>query len=336
LKWLSLNKSKFYNWQQREGRENQHNNKIPRKHWLLAWEIAAIINFRRLHLDEGYRRLTYMMLDQNIVAVSPTSVYRVLKREGLLFTQWRHQKAKGNGFTQPLGPHQHWHLDISYINFQRTFVYLVALIDGYSRYVVHHELRLSVESLDVEILMERALLKFSGQKPILITDNGPQFKAKEFKEYLQLVGITHRKTRFYYPQSNGKVERFFQSYKNESHFKHSYFNLDELRNKLNEYIFIYNTRRLHSSLGYITPQDMLNGNQQTIFSERRYKLSVALQNRIKANLTHGNVFPLAKNITRSEDQNQGRAQRDEVCLDFDRSGAYIEKPRELRVSDQQT
>jgi transposase InsO family protein len=281
LKWLSLSSSKFYNWKQRQETENQHNSSLPKSNWLLAWEIAAIIQYRLEHLDEGYRRLCFMMLDENIVAASPSSVYRVLKRENLLATPWRHHKAKGSGFVQPLKPHEHWHLDVSYINFKNTFVYLVALIDGYSRYIVHYELRLSVEALDIEILLERARLKFPGVKPILITDNGPQFIAKEFKGYLQLSGITHRKTRFFYPQSNGKIERFFQSCKNESTRKQSYINLDDLKKQLEDYISNYNRLRLHSSIGYVTPLDMLNGKQKMIFAQRHEKIKVARENRFK-------------------------------------------------------
>lgn len=274
-------------------------------------------------MEEGYRRLTYMMLDENVVAVSPASTYRILKREGLLASVWHHQMTKGSGFQQPIAPHEHWHMDISYINFKGSFVYLVALIDGFSRYIVHYGLRLSVEALDIEILVERARLKYPGVKPIVITDNGPQFKAKEFKNYLQEVGITHRRTRFFYPQSNGKIERFFQSCKNEATRKQSYINLHDLEKQINEYIFNYNQRRLHSSLGYITPLAMLQGRQKIIFSERKEKLRIARENRKQKRKRNESqtVFPLAKNDSRSEEQNQGRAQRDEVCLDFVRSEA---------------
>ena len=208
---LDIQPSKYYNWQKRRHLDTQHNGHIPKLHWLLDWEVKEIIKYRRTHMDEGYRRLTYMMLDENIVAVSPSSVYRVLKRYNLLLTAWRHEKAKGSGFNQPIEPHQHWHLDISYINYKGTFVFLAALIDGYSRFIVHHEIKTSFEALDIEIMMERAREKYPGEEPVLITDNGPQFIAKEFGLYLQNVGITHRKTRFYYPQSNGKIERFFQT-----------------------------------------------------------------------------------------------------------------------------
>lgn len=247
---------------------------------MLAWEIAAIIAFKHLHFDEGYRRLTYMMLDQNVVAVSPTTVYRVLKRENLLCTQWCHKRAKGSGFSQPVRPHEHWHLDIAYINFKGTFVYLVILIDGYSRYIVHHEVKLSVEALDIEIMMERALAKFPGVKPILITDNGPQFIAHDFKDYLKMAGITHRRTRFFYPQSNGKVERVIQTTRNEAVRRFSFVDLEDLISQIQWYVTDYNEHRLHSAIGYITPIDMLNGKQNAIFKQRIEKLNIARKNRL--------------------------------------------------------
>jgi len=280
LKFISLPISKYYDWKNRNNKENQHHVNIPKAHWLLPWESDAIIEYRSKHMEEGYRRLCFMMLDENVVAVSPASVYRVLLKAGLLLIKWRHQKAKGSGFNQPTQPHQHWHLDISYINFKGTFVYLVALIDGYSRFVVHYKIKLSVEALDIEILLERAKEKFSGVTPDLITDNGPQFVAKELKLYLQFVGITHRKTRFFYPQSNGKIERFYQTCKNESIRKNSFLNLDDLKQQLETFINYYNYQRLHSSIGYITPWNMLQGNQQQILSERREKLMLASENRV--------------------------------------------------------
>lgn len=281
LKSISLPINKYYDWNNRKNKENQHNSNLPKAHWLLPWEVNAIIQYRSKHFEEGYRRLCFMMLDENVVAVSPSSIYRVLFNAGLLLKKWRHQKAKGSGFNQPAKPHQHWHLDISFINFKGTFVYLVALLDGYSRFVVHYEIKLSVESLDIEIMLERALEKFPGVKPILITDNGPQFIAKELKLYLQFSGITHRKTRFFYPQSNGKIERFYQTCKNETIRKNSFLNLDELKQQLEIYIQYYNYQRLHSSIGYITPWDMLLGNQKQIVTERMVKLTLASKNRIK-------------------------------------------------------
>lgn len=304
LKHLEIKPSKYFSWRKAADRESVHNGHLPKSHWLLNREIAAIVAYRRRHMDEGYRRLTYMMLDEGGVAVSPSSVYRVLKHYNLLQSAWRHAKTKGSGFHQPTRPHEHWHLDISYINFKGTFVFLAALIDGYSRFIVHYELRLSFEAIDVEIMMERARQKHPGENPALITDNGPQFIAKEFGRYLQQVEITHRRTRFFYPQSNGKVERFFQTCKQEAVRRQSYLSLDDLKRQIDEYINRYNHNRLHSALGYIAPADMLDGRQADIFNARRQKLLAAKENR-KRQRTETTVFPLpTKNITRSEEQSQ--------------------------------
>ena len=82
-----------------------------------------------------------MMLDADVVAVSPSSVYRVLRDAGLMKTAQRQTSLKGKGFQQPLRPHEHWHVDVSYINIAGTFFYLCSLLDGYSRFIVHWEIR---------------------------------------------------------------------------------------------------------------------------------------------------------------------------------------------------
>lgn len=89
---------------------------MPRDHWLEPWERQAIVDFARTHPRDGYRRLTFMMLDRDVVAVSPSSVYRVLAKAGLLRPWAATPTKKGTGFVQPLGPHEHWHTDVSYLN----------------------------------------------------------------------------------------------------------------------------------------------------------------------------------------------------------------------------
>lgn len=122
-----------------------------------------------------------MMLDQDVVAVSPSSVYRVLKNEGLLQRWNRKPSSKGQGFKGPSQPHEYWHIDVSYLNIKGTFYYLCGVLDGYSRYIVHWEIRESMTESDVEIILQRAREKFPKAHPRIISDNGPQFIAKDFK-----------------------------------------------------------------------------------------------------------------------------------------------------------
>lgn len=279
MQWIGIGSSKFHSWKQRYGKANEHNGLVPRDHWLEAWEKLAIVAFHTEHSTEGYRRLTYLMMDQDVVAVSPATVYRVLKIEGC-FERWNVQKtSKGQGFQQPLVPHEHWHVDISYVNVCGTFYYLISVLDGCSRYLVHWELRESMTEADVEITLQRAKEAFPDARPRIITDNGPQFIAKDFKEFIRLSGMTHVRTSPYYPQSNGKIERWHQTIKQDCIRPNVPLSLEEAQRLVERFVDDYNHRRLHSALGYVTPADKLAGREQAIFDERDRKLAEARERR---------------------------------------------------------
>jgi transposase InsO family protein len=241
LRWTGLSTSKYHQWKRRYGKINAHNGKIPREWWLEDWEKRAIVDFHDKNPLEGYRRLCFMMLDEDIVAVSPATVYRVLKSAGRLERKNPKQSQKGNGFNQPLKPHQHWHVDISYINAGGTFFYLITVLDGYSRYIVHHELRESMTEVDVEIVCQAALEKHSGVTPRIISDNGPQFIAGDFKKFVRHSGMTHVRTSPYYPQSNGKLERWHGSLKRETIRPNSPRNAEEATKCIEDYVRHYNS-----------------------------------------------------------------------------------------------
>jgi putative transposase len=264
---------------QRYGKVNEHNGKIPRDHWLEDWEREAIIRFHSEHPLEGYRRLTFMMLDLNIVAVSPASTWRVLRKEGLL-TRWRRGASKkGTGFHQPSAPHEHWHIDVSYINIRGTFYYLCSVLDGYSRFIIHWEIRESMTEGDVEIILQRARELFPDAKPRIISDNGPQFIAKDFKEFIRIAGMTHVRISPGYPQSNGKIERWHGSLKSECIRPEVPLCLEDARRTVGHYVGHYNEVRLHSAIGYITPRDKLQGKELEIFGERDRRLEAAREER---------------------------------------------------------
>jgi len=251
VNWVGITRSKFYDWQFRYGKVNEHNTWIPRDFWLTDAERQAIIDYYLNNPLEGYRRLTYMMMDEDIVAVSPSSVYRVLLNAGLLNRWNRTQSKKGTGFTQPLKPHEHWHIDISYINISGTFYYMCSILDGFSRYIVHWDIRESMTESDVEIILQRAREKFPDAQPRIISDNGPQFVAKDFKEFIRISGMTHVKTSPYYPQSNGKLERYHKTIKSTCIRVRTPLSMADAIRIVTEFVEHYNNRRLHSAIGYI-------------------------------------------------------------------------------------
>jgi len=225
-----------------------------------------------------------MMLDDDIVAVSPSTVYRVLKAAGRLDRKSVSSSAKGNGFKQPKKPHAHWHVDILYINVGGTFYYLITVLDGYSRYIVHFDLRESMTEVDVEIVCQAALEKHPGVKPRIISDNGPQFIAKDFKSFIRFSGMTHVTTSPYYPQSNGKLEHFHETIKKECIRSACARNYEEAVRQISTYVKHYNEVRLRSAMGYITPADCLCGLGDQFHAERDRKLEEArARRRTKSN-----------------------------------------------------
>jgi putative transposase len=279
VRWLEISRSKYYDWKKRYGMVNEHNGLIPRDWWLEAWEKDAIIHYFIKHPTDGYRRLTYMMIDENVVAASPATVYRVLKSANLLGTPRPQASLKGTGFQQPLKAHEHWHTDVTYLNLGGTFYYLCSLLDGFSRYIVHHEIRESMTARDVEIILQRAREMFPNATPRIISDNGPQFISKDFKEFIRLSGMTHVRTSPFYPQSNGKQERMQGLIKQECIRPKCPQSLDEAKKMVAQYVEHYNKMRLHSAIGYIAPINMLQGRQKEIHQEREEKLTAARDKR---------------------------------------------------------
>ena len=272
---IGLSPGKYYEWKRRYGKVNEHNQDVPRDHWLEDWEKRAIISFFREHPEVGYRRLTYMMLDADIVAVSPATTYNVLRQAGLMGRRQVPPSRKGRGFKQPSTPHQHWHVDLAYLNIAGTFYYLCTVLDGFSRSVVHWEIREQMKEQDVEIVLQRAKENVPHARPRIITDNGPQFIARDFKSFIKLSGMTHVRTSPFYPQSNGKIERWHQSLKKECVRPKSPTSLGEARRLVSQFVKHYNTQRLHSGIGYITPVDQLVGNAPAIFARRQKRLELA-------------------------------------------------------------
>lgn len=275
MRWLGVARGKFASWVARYGKANEHNALVPRDHWIEPDERTRILDFHAKNSLEGYRRLTFMMLDQDIVAVSPSTTYRVLAAAGVIDRWNKTPSKKGTGFVQPMRPHEHWHVDIAYLNILGTFYYLCSVLDGASRAIVHHEIREAMKEADVELILQRAREKYPEARPRVISDNGPQFIARDFKEFIRLAGMDHVRTSPYYPQSNGKIERWHKTLKHDVIRVRPPESIDHARRLVAEFVEHYNGVRLHSAIGYITPNDSLAGRAEEIWAERDRKLEAA-------------------------------------------------------------
>jgi len=290
LFWLGLSPRKFNCWKHRYSKANEHNAMIPRDHWIEPQERTAIEAFAGQYPLEGYRRLTFMMLDRDVAAVSPATTYRVLKSAGIIGTRHVPPSSKGKGFLQPLAPHEHWHVDFSYLNIGGTFYYLCSVLDGCSRAILAWDIRPQMKEADAELVIQRAREAYPEARPRIITDNGAQFVAKDFKEFIRLWQTSHVFTSPHYPQSNGKLERYHRTLKEQAIRPKTPLSLEDAKRIVGEFIEHYNQTRLHSAIGYIVPADRLRGAHTAIFAARDKKLENArAQRKIKRQQHHAQV-----------------------------------------------
>jgi putative transposase len=132
-----------------------------------------------------------------------------------------------------------------------------------------------MKEAEVATIIQRAREQYPGERPRIISDNGPQFVARDFKDFIRICGMTHVRTSLYYPQSNGKIERWFKTLKRECIRITTPLTLEDARRLVAEFVDSYNRVRLHSAIAYITPTDKLGGRAEAIWSARREKLARA-------------------------------------------------------------
>jgi transposase InsO family protein len=283
LRHLSLTKSRYYEWKRRE-EEALLDDLVPgaraSPHALLEEEKAAVITYALSHPKDGYRRLAWMMVDEDVAYVSPSSVYRILRDADLLY-RWKRSERGGKAPPEPTAPNQRWHTDLMYLRIEDSRYFLVTVLDAYSRYVVHWDLLTTMTAADVRVVIQDAVEKM-GVSPEIVTDNGTQFTAKDFKELVRDFQLEHIRIRTYHPESNGKLERFHRSTREELG-EVELGNLSKAREIIGRWVEYYNGNRLHASLNYLPPAEYWEGEPERKLEERRQKLEKGRQARERIN-----------------------------------------------------
>jgi putative transposase len=271
LSELGLPKSTFYRWRRQiepKDRARPWNRITPN-------EERRILAIAREFPELSSRQLSAWITDNEGFAVSESTVYRILRREGLVKRQEFQIEAAKEYHTKTARPHQMWATDASYFRVVGWgYYYLVTVMDDYSRFILGWKLQkdMSADSL-IEVVQEAVDATGMTDVPItdrtkLLSDNGSGYISRAFRDYLHLVGIGHIRSAPFHPQTNGKVERYQQSLKKQVN-QLPYELPSELEKAIADFVDYYNYRRYHKSLCDVTPADVLYGRKDQILYHRR-------------------------------------------------------------------
>jgi transposase InsO family protein len=254
---------------------------------ILDEELERVVSFRLSDEENrslGYRKLTWKMVDDDIVYLSESSVYRILRSFKLLGRFFKENDGALKEYeNKPLYVHHHWHTDIAYVIVSGIHYYLIFMLDGYSRYLLHWELMTDMAKISVEIFIQRTIDSYPEAEPMVIHDNGSQFISHDFKRILFENNCKDVPTRLKHPETNGKAERFVGLVRNEALRPNSPSYYSEAERVIGNFVDEYNNNRYHAGIGYLKPVDVFNGMGQIILAERQRKLKEARQKRFKIN-----------------------------------------------------
>jgi putative transposase len=277
---LGVPKSSYYRWRRGQYAENQ------RRPWnrITPEEEDKVLVVAREYPNLSSRQLSVWITDNRGFAVSESTVYRILRREGLVKRQETQLMAAKEYHTKTTRPHQMWATDASYFRVVGWgYYYLVTVMDDYSRFILAWKLQkdMSANSL-IEVVQEAVDATGMTDVPVedrtrLLSDNGAGYVSRAFRDYLQLVGIGHILAAPYHPQTNGKVERYQQSLKREVN-QLPYEVPSQLEQSISAFVDYYNYRRYHKALGNVTPADVLYGRREEIL-QRRKEVQISTINR---------------------------------------------------------
>jgi hypothetical protein len=283
---LGLSKSTYYRWLKRQAegrlRDKKGGSSIP---WnkLKPDEEAKILSRARESPELSSRQLALGMIDDERWYVSESTVFRILKREGLI------KPAEVIGFKagkeyhrKTKRPNELWATDCAHLKVvDWGWYYLVTVMDDYSRFILAWELKSDMAAGSLIDVIQKAV-DVTGMtdvpvedRTMLLSDNGAGYLSRQFGEYLRLVGVRHIVASPYHPQTNGKIERYHRSIKGELGLV-PYEMPSELEKAIAAFIEYYNYRRYHEGLGNVTPYDVYMGCHFEILQNRKEAKSKTL------------------------------------------------------------
>ncbi len=278
LQHLGLPRATYYRWIEREeeGRLADRRARVPRSvPPPTPEERAAVCEFALAHPLTGYKRLAWVMVDQEIVYLRPRQVYQVLQEADLLARRPTVPLDPLRRPPAPTRPDQVWHLDLMYLYVRPRWYYLVDILDGYSRFLVHWKLNLTLRADPVTLAVQDALDTLPDRRPgepHLVHDHGSQFLSGEWRTFVAAAGVADIRTRVAHPESNGRLERLHRTHREEGLVEAELGDYAQAVAAFTRWADYYNHHRPHSALRYLRPVDYYRGDPEARLAERQKKL----------------------------------------------------------------
>ena len=269
---MEVARSTYYRW--RHGQSDQGSQRAA---WnrITPAEEGRTLTVAREFPSLSPRQLSAWITDHEHFSVSESTIYRILRREGLVKRRETEPVAAREYHTKTTHPHQMWATDCSYFKvIDWGYYYLVTVMDDYSRSILAWKLQqdMAADSL-IEVVQQAVDATDMRDVPVedrtrLLSDNGAAYVSRAFRDYLSLVGIKHILSAPFHPQTNGKVERYQGTLKREVN-QLPYEFPSQLEQAIADFVDYYNTQRYHKALGNVTPADVLNGRRDQILKRRK-------------------------------------------------------------------
>jgi len=287
---IGIPRRTYYNWVR--GEKSGGRISAKRRVWnrIMEREEQMVLEHARASPELSSRQLSLKLVDYYGCWISESTVYRILKREGLVKMAEIKGFAAGKEYQRKTRkPNEMWATDCSYLRvIDWGYYYLVTVLDDYSRYILAWDLKRDMTADSLMDVVQRAI-DATGmyQVPVkdrtsLLSDNGAGYISRAFGDYLKLVGIKHILAAPFHPQTNGKIERYHQTLKGEINQIPCEMP-SELKNAIGKFVEYYNDRRYHEALDNVTPADVYYGRREHILAQRKEAKQKTLQIRLKYN-----------------------------------------------------
>jgi putative transposase len=298
LEELQVNRSSFYEWYRRYRQEGYDGLALKQPHPKRFWnkipdhEKEQIVSIALERLEDTPRQLAWHITDTQGYFISESSVYRILKEYDLVPSPNYIVMAAADQFNHPTNRvNELWQTDFTYFKIIGWgWYYLGSILDDHSRYIIAWKLFTSMATTDVKELLDLAVEKTGIEhvairhRPRLLSDNGACYVSDELKKYLTSKGMTQTHGAPYHPMTQGKIERYHRSMKNEINLQ-KYYMPWELEQEIERFINYYNNKRYHEALDNVTPADVYYGRYREIITRREHLKQQTLKARRRYNLS---------------------------------------------------